>query len=140
MNGIYERKRTLTISALIHYIERLKKLQTDDEISTILTHPLLTNLSSEQSEAEKIITHVRGKGFEIRSEFETKIFGKHSPMKSTLTAALLCYYHDMVRSEDLVSKKMKVGSDYSLLREEINFCREFLNSLAKNYGMDTNVS
>ena len=53
MNEIYERKRRLTISALVHYIERLKKLERDDDISHIITEPLLTSLTIEQSDAEK---------------------------------------------------------------------------------------
>lgn len=140
MNEIYEKKRRLTISALVHYIERLKKLETDGDVTPLITEPLLKDLTDEQSEAEKIINHVKEKGFEMESEFETKIFGPHSHMKNTLTAALLCYYEDMTKSLEVAPKKMKIGSDYSSVKKEIEFCKEFLNKLAKDYGTETKIS
>jgi hypothetical protein len=139
MNEIYERKRRLTISALVHYIERLKKLERDDDISHIITEPLLTSLTIEQSDAEKIISHIKEKGFGMKSDVGTTIFENYSPMKNTLTAALLCYYQDMVESLETASKKLRIGSGYSLLDKEIKFCEEFLTSLAKQYGMNTNI-
>ena len=75
----------------------------------------------------------------MKSDVGTTIFENYSPMKNTLTAALLCYYQDMVESLETASKKLRIGSGYSLLDKEIKFCEEFLTSLAKQYGMNTNI-
>ncbi|HJY15024.1 MAG TPA: hypothetical protein VJ225_03270 [Nitrososphaeraceae archaeon] len=72
--------------------------------------------------------------------FATNIFAKHSEMRNTLTAALLCYYNDMVESLEIVSKKITNGPEFALLKQELQFCKEFLNSINAEHGMDIKVS
>jgi len=138
MNEIYERKRTVTILALNHYIERLKKLQLDGDIARTGTEPLANDIQNEISNAEGIIIHIKEKGFEIKSEFASKIFEENA-MKEILRASLLCYYNDMVESTILISKALPVKPEFKLLNREIEFCKRFLNQIHESYGMDTKI-
>ena len=138
MNEVYERKKVNTILALNHYIERLKKLELDHDIATIGTEPLAKDIQNEISKAEGIITHIKQKGFEIKSEIGSKIF-EDNAMKKTLTASLLCYYNDMVESTVLISKALSVKPEFKLLNEEREFCKRFLNQIHESYGMDTKI-
>ena len=81
MNEVYERKKVNTILALNHYIERLKKLELDHDIATIGTEPLAKDIQNEISKAEGIITHIKQKGFEIKSEIGSKIFEDNAMKK-----------------------------------------------------------
>jgi hypothetical protein len=76
----------------------------------------------------------------LQSEFATSIFAKHSEMRNTLTAALLCYYNDMTESLEIVSKKLTNGPEFALVKQELQFCKEFLNSINAEHGMDIKVS
>jgi hypothetical protein len=138
MNEIYERKRAVTILALNHYIERLKKLQQDRDIGRTGTEPLANDIQNEISNAEGIITHIKEKGFEIKSEFASKIFEENA-MKETLRASLLCYYKDMVESTILISEALPVKPEFKLLNKEIEFCKSFLNQIHESYGMNTKI-
>ena len=61
-------------------------------------------------------------------------------MRSTLTSALLCYHDDLVESLDIVSKRLHCDPDFPLLKEEIKFCKQFLNRMNEAYGLNTKVS
>jgi hypothetical protein len=130
MNQVYEREKAIAILALNHYIERLKKIEQDHDIATIGTEPLANDIQNEISNAEGIIIHIKEKGFEIKSEFSSKIF-EDNAMKKTLTASLLCYYNDMVESTVLISKALSVKPEFKLLNEEREFCKRFLNQIDK---------
>jgi hypothetical protein len=133
-----ERKKAITILALNHYIERLKKLEQDRDIAKRGTEPLAKDIQSEISNAEGIITHLKVKGFEIKSEFTSKIF-EDNTKQGTLRASLLCYYNDMVECSVLISKALPVKPQLKLLSEEIKFCERFLNQIHESYGMDTKI-
>lgn len=138
MNEIYERKRTVTILALNHYIERLKKLQQNHDIARIGTEPLANDIQNEILNAEGIITHLKEKGFEIKSEFASKIF-EEIDMRETLRASLLCYYNDMVESTVLISEAFPLPPEFKLLNKEIEFCKSFLNKINESYAMNTKI-
>jgi len=140
MIDVVEKNQKLTISALNHYVERLKKIEADDDITLLLTESLKSDLTNEQLKAQQIIAHIKHEGFVLQSEFATSIFAKHSVMRNTLTAALICYYKDMVESLELVSKTLTNGPDFALLKQEIQFCKEFLNGISLEHGMNTTVS
>jgi len=140
MNDVVEKNQKLTISAVNHYVERLKKIEADDDNTLLLTEPLKSDLTNEQLKAQQIIAHIKHEGFVLQSEFATSIFAKHSVMRNTLTAALLCYYNDMVESLEIVSKKLTDGPEFALIKQEIQFCKEFLNSINAEHGMDIKVS
>ena len=138
MNDIYERKKVTTILALSHYIERLKKIEQDPQVAKTGTEPLAKDIQLEIENAERILNHVKEKGFEIESEFVTKIF-EDSTMQNTLRTGLLCYYNDMLESLDLVTKSLPTKPARKLLSGEIDFCKKFLNQLHSSYEMDTEI-
>jgi hypothetical protein len=140
MIDVVEKNQKLAISALGHYVERLKKIEADDDITLLITEPLKSDLTNEQLKVQQIIAHVKKQGFVLQSEFATSIFAKHSEMANTLTAALLCYYNDMSESLEIVSKKLTNGPEFALVKQELQFCKEFLNSINAEHGMDIKVS
>jgi len=138
LNEIGERREKLTIIALRHYIERLNKIEQDEDI-VLFSEQLKSDLQKERSGAQKIIEHIEKSGFDIKHEFATSIFDAYSPMRDMLTSALLCYHNDLVESLDVVSKMLHNDPDFPLLKEEIKFCKKFLNRMNEAYGLNTKV-
>lgn len=123
----------------LHYIERLNKIEQDEHV-VLFSEQLKADLLKERSAAQEIIEHIEKSGFDIKHEFATSIFKDHSPMRNTLTSALLCYHDDLVESLDIVSKRLHCDPDFPLLKEEIKFCKQFLNRMNEAYGLNTKVS
>ena len=46
MTDVVEKNQKLAISALGHYVERLKKIEADDDITLLLTEPLKSDLTN----------------------------------------------------------------------------------------------
>lgn len=59
------------------------------KIEFLFGEQLKSGLLKERSAAQEIIEHMEKNGFEIKHEFATSIFEEHSPMRNTLTYALL---------------------------------------------------
>jgi hypothetical protein len=127
MNEVEERRKVLAIFALEHYIERLNGTEQDERIF-LFSEQLKAGLLKERSVAQVIIEHIEKSGFGIEHELVTSIFEEHSPMRNTLTSALLCYHNDLVESLDIVYMRLHSDPDFPLLKEEIKFCKQFLMS------------
>jgi hypothetical protein len=140
MDQLGEMRKSLTIAALQHYIERLNITKQNEPDIVLFSEQLKSDLIKEQSKAHEIIDHIEKSGFEIKHEFATSIFHEFSPMRNTLTSALLCYHNDMVESLDIVSKRLHCVPNFQLLIKEIKFCKEFLNRMNEAHGLDTKVS
>jgi hypothetical protein len=140
MSEVGERRKKLTIAALYHYIERLKKMEENEKDIILVSEQLQSDIIKERKNALEIVEHIEKSGFDIKHEVATSVFHEYSPMKNTLRCALLCYHNDLVDSLDIMSKRLHCIPDFPLLKDEIKFCKEFLNRMNEAYGLDTEVS
>ena len=63
---IGNRRQKITINALRHYVDRLKKIEENEGEGIILfNYQLKSDLNNEQKKAEEIIEHIQKNGFEI---------------------------------------------------------------------------
>ena len=137
-----KRRQKITINALRHYVDRLKKLEENEDKEIVLfTYQLKSDLNNEREKAEEIIETIQKNEFEIRNTdgVQISIF-KEDSMRNTLTNALLYYYIGMIESSKIVSEKLLRTPDLPLLNEEIEFCKGFLNYLHEEHKLDTKIS
>ena len=137
------RRQKITINALRHYVDRLKKIEENEGEGIILfNYQLRSDLNNEQKKAEEIIEHIQKNGFEIsdsESVGQKSIFEEYS-MRNTLTTALLYYYNGMIESSKIVSEILSTTPDLPSLNEEIEFCKKFLNYLHAEHKLFTKIS
>ena len=135
-------RQKITINALRHYVDRLKKIEkNEDEDIVLFTYKLKSDLNDERERAEEIIENIQKNGLEMSNTdgVQISIF-KEDSMRNTLTNALLYYYNGLIESSKIVSKKLPRAPDLPLLKEEIELCKEFLNYLNVEHKLDTKIS
>ena len=137
-----KRRQKITINALRHYVDRLKKIkENENEEIVLFTYQLKSDLNNEREKAEEIIENTQKNEFEISNTDGVKIsIFKEDSMRNTLTNALLYYYIGMIESSKIVSENLLKTPELPLLNEEIEFCKEFLNYLHEEHKLDTKIS
>jgi hypothetical protein len=137
------RRQKITINALRHYVDRLTKIEENEGEEIILfNYQLRSDLNNEQKKAEELIEYIQKNRLEISdSEFggQKSIFYEES-MRKTLTTALLYYYNGMIESSKIVSEIFSTTPQLPLLKEEIEFCKKFLDYLHAEHNLDTKTS